>query len=86
MHFNIGLEMTCIVSLIGANSVELEFGRDRSFGFEDHQGPFDRHTLTLPDVLVPAHLTPEAAMRPVFDLMWQSAGFERPSNYNTAGE
>jgi hypothetical protein len=53
---------------------------------DDHQGYFDRKTLVLPDVLLPAELPPEQALRPVFDLVWQSAGIERSFNYNAAGE
>lgn len=83
-HLGIGSEMTCMVSLLGADRVEL--GLDRwMHNLEDHQGYFDRKTLILPDVLLPAELAPEQALRPVFDLVWQSAGLERSANYNAAG-
>lgn len=83
-HLGIGTEMTCMVSLLRANRAELGLNR-WDYNLEDHQGHFDRETLVLPDVLLPAELTEEQALRPVFDLMWQSAGIERSFNYDEAG-
>lgn len=83
-HLGIGTEMTCMVSLLRANRAELGLNR-WDYNLEDHQGYFDRETLVLPDVLMPAELTEEQALRPVFDLMWQSAGIERSFNYDEAG-
>ncbi|WP_229445894.1 hypothetical protein [Massilia sp. LC238] len=73
-----------MVSLLRANRAELGLNR-WDYNLEDHQGLFDRETLVLPDVLLPAELSEEQALRPVFDLMWQSAGIERSLNYNDAG-
>lgn len=83
-HLGVGIEMTCMVSLLRANRAELGLNR-WEYNLEDHQGYFDRETLVLPDVLLPAELTEEQALRPVFDLMWQSAGIERSFNYDEAG-
>lgn len=84
-HLGIGLEMTCMLSILDADHVELGIERLR-YMLDEHQGYFDRKTLVLPDVLLPPELTPAQAMRPVFDLVWQSAGMERSANYNAAGE
>lgn len=84
-HLGIGTEMTCMVSILQADRAELGFERWR-YMLDDHQGYFDRQTLVLPDVLLPSELSPEQAMKPVFDLVWQSAGMERSANYNAAGE
>lgn len=84
-HLGVGTELTCMVSILDADRVELGFDRWR-YMLDDHQGYFDRKTLVLPDVLLPAELPPEQALRPVFDLVWQSAGMERSANYNAAGE
>jgi hypothetical protein len=84
VHLGIGTEMTCMVSLVDAAHVELGFDRHR-YMLDDHQGFFDRKTLVLPDVLLPADLSPEQALKPVFDLVWQSAGMERSMNYTAAG-
>lgn len=84
-HLGIGTEMTCMVSILRADLVEL--GLDRlNFNLADHQGYFDRETLVLPDVLLTSEMTPEHALRAVFDLVWQSAGLECSANYNAAGE
>jgi hypothetical protein len=85
VHLGIGTEMTCMVSLLDADHVELGLDRHRHM-LDDHQGVFDRKTLVLPDVLLPADLSPEQALKPVFDLVWQSAGMERSANYNAAGD
>jgi hypothetical protein len=84
IHLGISTEMTCMVSLLRANRAGLGFNR-RDYNLEDHQGYFDRETLALPDVLLPAEVNEEQALRPVFDLMWQSAGIERSLNYDEAG-
>jgi hypothetical protein len=52
----------------------------------ENQGKFDRKTLVLPDVLLPANLSAALALRPVFDLVWQSAGIDKSANYNANGE
>ena len=85
VHLGIGTEMTCMVSLLDADHVELGFDRHR-YVLDDHQGFFDRKTLVLPDVLLPTDLSPEQALKPVFDLVWQSAGMQRSANYNAAGD
>ncbi|USX27247.1 ATP-binding protein [Oxalobacteraceae bacterium OTU3CINTB1] len=84
-QLGIGTEMTCMVSILDADRVELGLNR-WNYNLDDHQGHFDRRTLVLPDVLLPAELAPEQALRPIFDLVWQSAGLERSFNYNDAGE
>lgn len=83
-HLGVGTEMTCMVSILDADHVEL---RLRTwYMFQGHQGHFDRKVLVLPDVLLPAELPAAQALRPLFDLVWQSAGLERSANYNDAGE
>lgn len=84
-HLGVGTEMTCMVSILDADRAELGFERWR-YMLDDHQGFFDRKTLVLPDVLLPAESTPAQALKPVFDLVWQSAGMERSGNYNADGE
>lgn len=84
-HLGIGTEMTCMVSILRANRAELGLRR-WDYMLADHQGYFDRETLVLPDVLLPSELSPEHALRPVFDLVWQSCGLERSFNYDDAGD
>lgn len=42
-------------------------------------------TISLSDVLARADSTPEQALKPVFDLLWQVAGFARSERYNVDG-
>ena len=78
-------EMTCMLSLLRANSVLLGLDRGRFMFLDPHQGHFDRDTLPLPDVLVAADVAAVTALRPVFDLVWQSAGLQRSFNYDEHG-
>lgn len=84
-YLGVGQEMTCMLSLTDATNAQLGVDRKR-FDVEEYQGVFDRKTLVLPDVLLPAGVPANQALRPLFDLVWQSAGFERSFNYNPAGE
>lgn len=85
VHLGIGVEMTCMVSIVRADRLELGVNR-WDFNLDEHQGYFDRTNLVLPDVLLPGELVAEQALRPVFDLVWQSAGLERSANYNANGD
>jgi hypothetical protein len=84
-HLGVGLEMACMMSITDANKVTLGLDGFR-YMLADHQGRFDRKTLILPDVLLQADMAPEQVLRPMFDLVWQSAGLERSFNYNSVGE
>lgn len=84
-RLGIGYECSVMFTLLQANEVKL--GVRMGLEFPDpHQTLFDRRYLLLPDVLVPADSTPENGLKPVFDLVWQSAGFPSSRNYNAAGE
>lgn len=73
-----------MMSIQGADRVGL--GSDRwRFVVDDHQRIFDRSTLVLPDVLLSPKLAPESALKPMFDLVWQSAGMLRSFNYDERG-
>lgn len=78
-------EMTAMLSILGADRTELGLDRFR-FRLDDHMGRFDRPQLLIPDVLLPSDLAPEAALRPLFDQVWQAAGLLRSYNYNEQGE
>ncbi len=84
-HYGIAPETLCMVSIVGAKVVELGIDRFR-FNFDDTQGRFDRDILVLPDVLLEPGNTPAKTLRPVFDLIWQSAGIARSINYNAEGD
>lgn len=83
----LGIDVECAVmlSLLRANEVKLGVRSDWNI-LEPHQTLFDRKTLVLPDVLARSDATPAHALRPVFDLVWQAAGFNGSRNYNAAGD
>lgn len=83
-YLGIGTEMTCMVSILRANLAELGIHR-LDYNLEDHQGYFDRETLVLQDVLLSTEMPPEQALRPVFDLVWQAAGFPFSFNFDDNG-
>lgn len=84
-RLGINYECAVMLSLFRADEVRLGVRSDR--GFDDpHQTLFDRKTLVLPDIVARSDLTPEKALKPVFDLMWQAAGFSGSMNFDNAGE
>ncbi|WP_310564231.1 ATP-binding protein [Hydrogenophaga sp.] len=85
LQLGVGLEMTCMVSILGAKRVELGLDKWR-YHLEDHQGYFDRDAVVLPDVLLAPEVPSAKAMRPVFDLVWQAAGLPGSDNYDDTGE
>lgn len=84
-RLNINCECAVMLSLLRADEVKL--GVQSDWGFDDpHQTLFDRKILVLPDIVARSEVSPEKAMKPAFDLMWQAAGFVGSQNYNNAGE
>lgn len=84
-HVGVGQEMSCMLSLTNANEVQLGIAMEELM-YLNAAPFFDRKTLVLPDVLLPADLEPAQALRPVFDLVWQSAGMHGSSNYDANGD
>jgi len=84
-HLGQSGEMVAMFSLLHADQVELGIDRNR-YVIGPDDGLFDRKHVLIPDVLLPAEQTVEAAMKPLFDLVWQASGIPRSLNYNEAGE
>lgn len=83
----LGINSECAVMLTLHRADEVRLGVRSDGGFDDpHQTLFDRNSLVLPDIVARSDITPEKALRPVFDLMWQAAGFAGSRNFNDAGE
>lgn len=83
-HLGVEPELSVMLSILSADDVQLGVAADHEF-LEDHQTLFDRRTLVLPDVLANSGVAPEQALKPVFDLVWQAAGFPGSRNYNADG-
>jgi hypothetical protein len=77
-------DMAVFMSLLGADRVVFAGPSDMGFGSAHYR--FDRKSLLLPDVLIPAEVTPGRGMRPAYDLMCQSAGMDGSANYGPDGE
>lgn len=83
----LGINYECAVMLSLLRADEVRLGVRSDWGFDDpHQTLFDRKMLVLPDIVARPEVSPEKAMRPAFDLMWQAAGFVGSRNFNNAGE
>jgi len=83
----LGINYECVVMLSLLRADEVRLGVQSDWGFDDpHLTLFDRKTLVLPDVVAPSAVSPDKAMKPAFDLMWQAAGFVGSWNFNSAGE
>ena len=85
-RLGLNLECAVMISLLHAEEVRLGVSVEDQMRSGTHQLPFDRKTLIIPDVVAGAEQTPQQALRPAFDLMWQAAGFDRSRNFNEAGE
>lgn len=84
-RLDINGECAVMLSLLRADEVKL--GVQSDWGFDDpHQTLFDRKILVLPDIVARSEVSPEKAMKPAFDLMWQAAGLVGSRNYNNVGE
>ncbi len=71
------------VSLIGVKGAWLDAGPNTS-RFES--APVDRDTALLPDVIVESYdVEVPRVMRPIFDALWNSGGYERSFYYDDEG-
>jgi hypothetical protein len=80
---DLGVEppVVLMLSLIGVKGYGIHSGL-----FKDTRPTIDRDTVILPDVLVESFSNePEDILRPVFDGIWQAAGWPCCRNYNAEG-
>lgn len=76
-----------MLSLLGAKGYTIRPRDPTMFDREDMARQVDRDLLLLPDVMLqPDDATPiDAALKVVFDALWQSAGWSGSRNYNSDG-
>lgn len=73
------------VALLGANGVRIRLYGDSEHP-SDREVTLDRDPLILPDVLIEGDSNDlRSALRPLFDALWQSSGWERSYGYDAAG-
>ena len=70
-----------LYTLLNAKSAQL--GVNDIFALDEGLGNFDRQQIILPDFLVEDPSIDEGQMlRPIFDLVWNAAGFRQSQNYD----
>jgi len=73
-----------MLSLLGVSGYRMgvDSRLDSTFGY-----PIDRDALILPEIIVEKfECNPSETMRPIFDAIWNAAGWPRSMNYNENGE
>lgn len=71
-----------ILSLLGVSGYRLDVCTSRLDTY-----PIDRDALILPEIIVENfECKPSEVMRPIFDAIWNAAGWPRSMNYNENGE
>lgn len=81
---NIDFPIFVIVSLINYKGFSIGVGDYISQTFNPHS--FDRDFLAIPEVLVETNqINLHQILRPVFDVIWNSCGFERCLHYDVNG-
>jgi len=73
-----------LLSLLGVKGRRLYL--DQMTAFSSQQHPVDRDVVLLPELFLEEYGgEPTQVLRPVFDALWQSAGFPGSLNYNEQG-
>lgn len=83
-HSGLNSELTAMMSLLGADRVQMGFDRF-AWNVNNTQGVFDRKSVVLPDVFVSAEADPHVGLKPMFDLVWQAAGMHGSINFDGNG-
>jgi hypothetical protein len=76
-----------MVSLTGVRGYKLAVHHRLDIWHEQAVNRIDRDTLLLPEVIVEDYaINPGIILRPIFDAVWNSAGWPRSYGYNETGE
>lgn len=75
-------DVSIFMSVLKAN--ELRLGIPLNY-LDGPNGDFDRKELILPDVVIDPNGNIGTELRPVFDYLWQCAGYEGSKNYDRSG-
>ncbi len=83
---DVDLPFTVMVSLLNTQAVQIISYPNRHF-YSQGNKPIDRDKLLLPEILIEDYdQAPELVLRPVFDIMWNAAGWAGSINYSEKGE
>ena len=73
--------MIILYSLLNVKNVQL--GVSNNYLLDEGTGIFDRDQILLPDIVIEDMAIDEGmALRPLFDLVWNAAGFRQSLNYD----
>ena len=82
-HLNVDLPIVIMLTLLNVRGVIM----DANIGVNASRNPIDREVLLLPEIIVEEFgERPATIMRPIFDSVWNAAGWSRSMNYNESGE
>jgi hypothetical protein len=81
-HWGAAGQVIAMLSITIANDVTLDIQREYA-GTE--RGKFDRRVLTIPDIELAGEGRVHDELKPLFDLVWQSAGFHGSPHYDDSG-
>ena len=74
-----------MLSMLGVSGFVFHIG-DHFRRYRYNQIPIDRDALLIPEILLESYdLDPTAVLRPVFDTVWNAAGWVRSMNYDENG-
>jgi len=75
-----------MLSLLGVSGYIMDVSRRLNLSGE-HIYPVDRDALVLPEIVIESFEVDAAeVMRPIFDSVWNAAGWPRSLNYDESGE
>jgi len=76
-----------ILTLTGIKNYRLAVNINRLDPWRQHTHKFDRDLLAIPEIVVENYSdSPASILRPVFDSLWNSAGWARSMGYDEDGE
>lgn len=84
-RLELGPPFALTYSILRARSAVLGVGPEFAMAGIGEFSTFDRDTVLIPDLVVNEQREPEQDLRPMFDLIWQSAGLARSLNYRDDG-
>lgn len=83
-RFGIGLEVSAMIAIINAERLLIP-AKAEQYSPNRRLGSFDRDTIIVPDVLIPADDPLANSLKPMFDMLWQAAGYVGSCNYDESG-
>jgi hypothetical protein len=86
---NLGVQLPSVImlSLLGTKNCVFISGRDISFERSDHPPmPLNNNRILIPDALIEEYISDhKTVMKPIFDILWNTAGWERSMSYDENG-